>query len=222
MRKDIVLGALISALILGSVFASSFFYRDRARPAAPGDPAPPLPPHVVIVLDEEKPPPSDADAERVERPDLDAPPPPRAPELPGNVDPDLPTQALQPVEITDRIGPPTVAIPPGPTGPGSRPGAEIIDQTLLDRKPTPRAQIPPQYPFELRSAGIEGEVLVEFIVDTNGQVRNPTVVRSTQREFEAAALQAIAKWTFRPGRKGGRIVNAGRVQQLFTFRINDE
>ncbi len=220
MRKDIVLGALVSALILGSVFASSFFYPNRVPPA-PDDPPAPLPPHVVIVLDEEKPPPSETDGEQEKPNDIDAPPPPRAPELPGNVDPDIPTQPLQPVEISDPIGPPAVTIPPGPVGPGSRHGPEIIDQTLLDRKPTPRAQIPPQYPFELRSAGIEGEVVVEFIVDTNGQVRNPTVVRSTQREFEAAALQAIAKWTFRPGRKGGRVVNAGRVQQLFTFRINE-
>jgi len=220
MRKDIVLGALVSALILGSVFASSFFYPDRVPPVR-DDPPPPLPPHVVIVLDEEKPPPSDDDGEQVKRSDIDAPPPPRAPELPGIADPDLPTQPLQPVEVSDQIGPPTVAIPPGPVGPGSRNGPEIIDNSLLDRKPTPRAQIPPQYPFELRNAGIEGEVVVEFIVDTNGHVRNPTIVRSTQREFEAAALQAIAKWTFRPGRKAGRIVNAGRVQQLFTFRIND-
>jgi protein TonB len=73
----------------------------------------------------------------------------------------------------------------------------------------------------MRRAGIEGEVLVEFIVDTNGNVRNPFVVRSTQREFEAAAIQAISKWKFRPGRRGGRDVNTGRVQQPFSFKINE-
>jgi protein TonB len=104
---------------------------------------------------------------------------------------------------------------------GSKKGAvEIVDLTLLDRTPIARFQAQPQYPFEMRHAGISGEVLVEFIVEANGSVRDARVVRSSQREFEAAAVQAVSKWTFRPGQKGGRNV-ATRMQVPIAFGLNE-
>ena len=69
-------------------------------------------------------------------------------------------------------------------------------------------------------AGIAGDVLVDFIVDTNGAVRNAYAARSSQREFEAAAVQAVSKWTFRPGRKGGRAVNT-HMQVPVGFTLTD-
>ena len=59
----------------------------------------------------------------------------------------------------------------------------------------------------MRRAGITGEVTVGFIVDSDGDVQNAYVVSPSQREFEAAALQAVSKWKFRPGKKGGKSVN---------------
>lgn len=147
--------------------------------------------------------------------------PPKQRDLPQNPIIDVPTQELQPDVPADLIPDPGIIMIPNTPGPGLTGEHRIIDNSLLEQKPAPRSQMPPQYPFEMRNASIEGEVAVEFIVDMNGNVRNPFVVRSTHREFEDAALQAISKWRFRPGRKDGRIVNAGRVQQLFTFRINN-
>jgi protein TonB len=85
-------------------------------------------------------------------------------------------------------------------------GIEVFDISKLDQVPSARFQARPQYPFEMRRAGISGEVLVDFIVDTNGDVRNAFAVHSSQREFESAAVQAVSKWKFRPGRKGGHAV----------------
>jgi protein TonB len=113
-----------------------------------------------------------------------------------------------------------IAIPQGRPG-GLGKGIEVFDISKLDQKPQPRVTVGPQYPFDMKRQGITGEVVVEFIVDTNGDVRNPYVVRSTQREFESAAIQAISKWKFRPGKKGGRVVNTGRVQQPFSFNLTD-
>jgi protein TonB len=85
-------------------------------------------------------------------------------------------------------------------------GIEVFDISKLDQVPSARFQARPQYPFEMRRAGISGEVLVDFIVDTNGDVRNAFAVHSSQREFEAAAVQAVSKWKFRAGRKNGHAV----------------
>jgi RNA polymerase sigma factor (sigma-70 family) len=69
---------------------------------------------------------------------------------------------------------------------------------------TPFYTVPPQHPPELRRAGVEGEVLVEFAVDANGNVQNVRAIRSTRIEFEAAALQAVSKWKFKPGQNSSQ------------------
>ena len=58
---------------------------------------------------------------------------------------------------------------------------ETFHISRLDRTPTPRFQARPQYPAELRSVSVEGEVVVDFIVDANGDVRNARSLRSTLR-----------------------------------------
>src|SRR5688500_10923552 len=44
---------------------------------------------------------------------------------------------------------------------------QIFDISALDQTPVARFQARPQYPFEMRRAGIGGEVVVDFLVDTN-------------------------------------------------------
>lgn len=97
---------------------------------------------------------------------------------------------------------------------------DLFDLKNLDQAPTPRFQSKPVYPFEMRRAGIEGQVLVGFIVDSRGTVREAYPIRSTHREFESAAVQAVSKWRFRPGKKGGRAVNT-RMQVPIVFSITD-
>jgi protein TonB len=84
---------------------------------------------------------------------------------------------------------------------------QIFDISKLDQIPVPIVQGRPQYPFEMRRAGISGSVTVDFIVDTSGNVQLAYAVSASQPEFEAFAVQAVAKWRFRPGKKGGRTVN---------------
>jgi protein TonB len=59
----------------------------------------------------------------------------------------------------------------------------------------------------MRRAGVTGAVTVVFTVDTEGNVRDAKILRSTQREFEASALQAVLQWKFKPGKRAGRVVN---------------
>lgn len=143
---------------------------------------------------------------------------------------DLPT--VVPVNaFTQPLTPPP---PPGMTPskgainiPVTRPGAnfgkgmkDLFDIANLDQKPVARVQPGPQYPYEMSRAGINGEVVVEFIINSNGDVTQTQVVRSSHREFEVPAVQAVLKWKFKPGRKGGRAVNT-RVSQLIEFNLED-
>jgi RNA polymerase sigma factor (sigma-70 family) len=96
-----------------------------------------------------------------------------------------------------------------------------FDISMLDQQPAPRLQARPQYPFEMRRAGISGEVVVDFVVNTAGDVVDATAVRSSRREFEEAAVQAVSKWKFKPGRKGGQDV-ATHLQVPLVFTLTEE
>jgi protein TonB len=98
---------------------------------------------------------------------------------------------------------------------------EVFDISKLDQIPVATVQVRPQYPFEMRRAGISGQVVVDFIVDTSGLVHNAYAASSTQRDFESSAVQAVSKWRFRPGRKGGRAVNT-HMQVPIVFTLNAE
>ena len=100
-------------------------------------------------------------------------------------------------------------------------GMKVFDISMLDQTPVPRLQGRPQYPFEMRRAGIAGEVVVDFIVDTAGDVQNAYAIRSSQREFESAAVTAVGKWKFKPGRKGGKDVPT-HMQVPIVFTLNEE
>jgi TonB family protein len=77
----------------------------------------------------------------------------------------------------------------------------------------------PTYPYELSKAGIAGVVVVEFIIDKSGQVSQAQVVRSTDRRFERAAVNAVLQWKFKPGEKDGRKVNV-RASQRLEFNLD--
>jgi protein TonB len=66
----------------------------------------------------------------------------------------------------------------------------------------------------MRRMGLKGEVDIGFIVDANGNVLDPYVINASRSEFEIAALQAISKWKFRPGRRGGRSVSTRMTEDI--------
>jgi protein TonB len=78
----------------------------------------------------------------------------------------------------------------------------------------------PVYPDILRQAGVEGEVLATFVVDTTGraEVASFKVLRSTNDMFEKAVRTALPRMRFIPAEVGGRKVKQ-LVQQPFTFSI---
>ena len=89
-----------------------------------------------------------------------------------------------------------------------------------DAAPVAVTRVRPQYPLELRKANITGEVVVEFIINKKGDVVSAHAVRSTNPGFEAAAIEAVQLWKFRPGLKNGRKVNT-RMQVPIVFNLED-
>jgi protein TonB len=78
----------------------------------------------------------------------------------------------------------------------------------------------PPYPEALRSAGVDGHVLVEFTVDTTGRVdpNSIRVVESTHELFTRAVREALAGFRFVPAQAAGRRVSA-LAQMPFEFHI---
>lgn len=92
--------------------------------------------------------------------------------------------------------------------------ASSLPMGELDHPPTSTVRKAPAYPAALRAAGIQGSVVVSFVIDTEGKVQDARAVQSTHHDFEEAAIAAIKEWQFEPGRKGGRAVNTRVSQQL--------
>lgn len=113
-------------------------------------------------------------------------------------------------------------IPVGRFGSGLGKGmANLFDVKNLDQAPVPRATVPPDYPYEMRRQAVAGTVDLEYIIDAEGSVVAVAVLGSSHPEFEPAAVSAVRKWKYRPGRKGGRAVNT-RVQQTLRFNLEKD
>ena len=80
---------------------------------------------------------------------------------------------------------------------------------------------PPRYPETLRRAGIEGNVIVKFVVDTTGRIDMSAIeiVSSDHELFSASVREALAKMRFSPAMVGERKVKALAIMPFrFTLR----
>jgi TonB family protein len=85
-------------------------------------------------------------------------------------------------------------------------GDDVLSASNVDRIPVVIKQEAPVYPYSLRLTGNRGEVVVDFIIDPQGNVVMANVSKSSHPDFEAPAVEAVLKWKFKPGLKNGRPV----------------
>ena len=108
--------------------------------------------------------------------------------------------------------------------------AEIFEVSKLDRQPRPTSQARPQYPFELRRAGIGGEAIVDFIVDANGDVLNARAIKSslTPENPEKNDVVKLAPFTVaadavatinRPDADGAKQIEAAAVAAVSKWKF---
>jgi TonB family protein len=78
----------------------------------------------------------------------------------------------------------------------------------------------PIYPTELRARGVEGEVVVEFVVDTTGRVESSTfkILTSADTLFSDAVRAALPSMKFVPATVGRAKVRQ-LVQQSYPFKL---
>ena len=73
-----------------------------------------------------------------------------------------------------------------------------------------------KYPVTAQKAGIQGRVTVQVIIDSNGNVTNPKIIKSVDPSLDAEAIRVTAnmpKW--QPGMQRGKAVNV-----KYTFPID--
>lgn len=108
----------------------------------------------------------------------------------------------------------------GGTGPANNEGAYFefqVEKTVLGDPNNPA----PNYPSMLQSAGVEGRVLAQFVVDVNGKADMSTfkVLESSHDLFTQSVRQALPRMRFFPAEIGGKKVRQV-VQQPFVFGLS--
>ncbi|HEY0996406.1 MAG TPA: energy transducer TonB [Gemmatimonadaceae bacterium] len=110
---------------------------------------------------------------------------------------------------------------PPPVIPGTPTEAPVYLQTQVEKLASARPDNPVlQYPEMLRRAAVEGSVLVQFVVDTNGRADMASfkVLNSTHDLFTDAVRNHLSALRYFPAEIGGRKVRM-LVQQPFSFSL---
>ncbi len=85
----------------------------------------------------------------------------------------------------------------------------------------PIVKVAAVYPRRAQSRGIEGFVIVEFVVTKTGAVSQAIVVKAEpEGVFDRAALDAVAKFKYKPRVVDGVAMEVAGVQNRITFEID--
>lgn len=87
----------------------------------------------------------------------------------------------------------------------------------------PIIKVQPIYPRRALARGIEGFVLLEFVVTETGSVRDPVVIDADPPSiFNRAATQAALKFKYKPKMVDGKPVAVAGVRNRITFELKEE
>ncbi len=150
--------------------------------------------------------------EVVQTKQIETPPPPPRPPVPVEVPNDeiIEDDIIDIDAELDFDGP--IDLPPPPPQEEEEEEEEIF--VVVEKMPELKGglaglQKRVKYPDLARRAGIEGRVIIQFVVNEQGQVTNPRVVRGIGGGCDEEALKAVQSAKFSPGMQRGRPV---RVQ----------
>ena len=148
-------------------------------------------------------------------------------------DPETIVRRPEPIRLPDDP-PPT---PPPPTIIGDGRGQEIVApgpyvppkrdpdhlNFIQDGEYLPITRVQPIYPRRALTRGIEGYVLLEFVVTETGTVSDPVVLLADPPGyFDRAALNAVLKFKYKPRVVDGIAMDVPGVRTRIVFEIADQ
>lgn len=85
----------------------------------------------------------------------------------------------------------------------------LIEQPMPKSFEEPKVlkRVEPDYPAEARAAGVGGTVVLETEIREDGTLGAIRVVRPLGYGLDEAAIAAVKKWKFKPGKKDGKPVS---------------
>jgi len=153
---------------------------------------------------------------------IETPPPPPRPPVPVEVPNDeiIEDEILDLDAELDLDGPIDLPPPPPPSDEEEEDFFVVVETMPQLQGGLADLQRKVRYPEMARRAGIEGRVTVQFIVNEQGLVENPRVIRGIGGGCDEAALAAVKQAKFSPGMQRGRPV---RVQYSLpiVFRLQN-
>jgi periplasmic protein TonB len=148
-------------------------------------------------------------------------PPEKTPELPKSIRPEIP----KPERIDINVPTPAIDVPLGVTGiPYLGDYLKSIPEhtapiTDIATNLVPTRKIEPVYPPRALRAGIEGNVIAEFTINTDGSVKDVEIVNADPPDiFDRSVITAIKKWRFVPEYAGGKAIEK-RARQEIKFTL---
>ncbi len=108
----------------------------------------------------------------------------------------------------------------GGTGPIPDDLTQVFVEAVVDEPPIRLSGPALQYPPLLRDAGIEGQVVIEVVIGTDGHPESESlrIISSTNKAFERPARDVVLGSVYRPGRMRGQPVRV-LVRQPIMFQI---
>jgi TonB family protein len=152
-------------------------------------------------------------------------------------------EGLKMIDVDRGFVKPTTTVGPETTAPGfeiQRDAPTLIDKLepsasedspgldSVDFKTEPGVARPqykfkaePKYPEAASKAGKEGQILLQATIDEKGIPRDIIAITDIGFGFEAAAIAALRKTTFRPATKGGNPISL-QVEIPYSFTLKDK
>ncbi len=101
------------------------------------------------------------------------------------------------------------------------PHTDAAECTEPPGKPEPAQKTDIAYTEEARAAGIEGRLVLKVTVDAEGNVTDVKVVNGVDAALDAAAIQTVKTWRFKPAMACGKPVAGGSYTIARRFVLGD-
>lgn len=88
-------------------------------------------------------------------------------------------------------------------------------------KPAPLNKVAPEYPDEAKKEGIQGRVVIDVLIDKNGEPVKVKVLESPHDLLTKAAIVALEQWQFRPGTVNGEPAEM-KIQLKLDFKLDGD